>query len=245
MLKSEIASEIIELSRNALMMDIRFMDAALFELAPIPSSGVGLMTDGQFLYYDEDLIINTFKEEKTAVSRAILHMVLHMIFSHSFVGKQIDREKWDLACDMAVEHVINEANINCIHTKRQALQAEKLAEFGKGLKSYTAERLYSRLMNTEDITDLKTLFFTDSHDKWYKKEEPPLHRGTGTGKNVKKDYKNSEATSNSDKPFETRNSIAGRWKKLAEGIQVELETRAKRVGRQNGQYDTDFKCTAP
>ncbi|MBQ4062497.1 MAG: metallopeptidase [Christensenellaceae bacterium] len=216
------------------MMELRFMDSALFELAPIPSKGAGLKTDGQFLYYDEDYVISNFASEKNSVTRALLHVVLHCVFSHSFVGKDIDSQKWDLACDMAAENVINEANLNCTRVKRQDEQIEFLSEFGKNLKSYTAERIYARLLNTEEMPDCKKLFFADSHDKWYLKKEPPLHRGTGKGKNTKSDFKHGEATSNSDKPFETRNSITGRWKKLAEGIQVELESRAKEWGDRSG-----------
>ena len=234
--KSEIAREILELSRNALMMELRFMDAALFELVPVPSQGVELMTDGQFLFYDDDHIIRAYAEDRNSVSRALLHTVLHCVFSHSFVGSVIDRECWDLACDMAVENVINEANLSCARSSGEAVQKQLLKKTGEGLKSLTAERIYSRLLRLEkkQREALKTAFFRDSHEKWYKARKESLHRGAGAGKNAKRDFMHGEGTANSDKPFESRNTVVGRWKKLAEGIQVELETRAKEWGDRSG-----------
>ena len=235
--KSEIAKEILELSRGQLMMELRFMDAALFELPFIEAAGTGMMTDGQLLYYDPDHIIKSYADERGSVARELLHTILHLVFSHSFVGKDIDRTMWNAACDIAVENVINEAGLMCTVSGKAAEQISVISELTKGLKSATAERIYAyfkKNFTAEQVEKTAALFFADSHEKWYAERPELLHRGTGVGKSVKKDGDTGEATSNSDKPFESRRSVVGRWKKLAEGIQTELESRAREWGDKTG-----------
>ncbi len=233
-----LALNIIELSRSTLMMDLRFMDAALFELAPTVSAGSGLMTDGSLLYFDPQYVIDSFYKERTSVTRSYLHIMMHCIFSHSFVDKSIDREMWDTACDIAAENAVNEINIRCVRSEREQAQKEYTDGLKKSMRLLTAERIYRFFKNEgtdrAELRRVRALFMCDGHDKWYNERPQSMHRGAGAGKSVKKDGDTGEATSNSDKPFESRRSIVGRWKKLSEGIQAELENRAREWGDKTG-----------
>ena len=48
---AELAAQILNISRNTLVVNMRYLDAALFRLKP-QLSEISLATDGAFLYYD-------------------------------------------------------------------------------------------------------------------------------------------------------------------------------------------------
>ena len=64
-----IAEEILILSRNTLLVNLRFLDMALskFTLKPIENST--FMTDGEFLLYTPKHVLNRFKLKKEAIVR--------------------------------------------------------------------------------------------------------------------------------------------------------------------------------
>ena len=107
---NKLAEDVLNLARNTLSVNFRFMDIALgqFEYASQPDMDIA--TDGAFLYYDPYFVLRGYKEEKDAVTRNYMHLVLHCIYRHMFVNQNIDQDYWDLACDMAVENTINEMN---------------------------------------------------------------------------------------------------------------------------------------
>ena len=57
----KLAQDVLVLSRNTLLVNLRFLDAALsqFDLYPIEESS--LLTDGQDLYYNPRHVLKTFK----------------------------------------------------------------------------------------------------------------------------------------------------------------------------------------
>ena len=102
----KLGAEIMELSRNMLLVDHRFLDAAISKLTLSQSDKTEtFMTDGKTLYYAPLHVLRLYKAEKDSVARSYLHIVLHCVLCHSFVGKKIDRLRWDLACDIAVEQI--------------------------------------------------------------------------------------------------------------------------------------------
>ena len=60
--------------------------------------------------------------------RDYLHMVLHCVFRHNFVNTLLDLNCWDLACDMAVEAIINELNLQSTASVRRHRQASLLEQ---------------------------------------------------------------------------------------------------------------------
>ena len=93
----KLAQEILDLSRSTLLMNLRFLDAAIYDLRPIPIPQGTLYTDGQFLFYDPLFLLRCYKDEQESVARSYLHIILHCIFHHAFVGELMQRQYWDLA----------------------------------------------------------------------------------------------------------------------------------------------------
>lgn len=79
---------------------------------------------------------------------------------------------WNLACDMAVEGVINDLNLPMLTNAQAAGQVQVLQQIAPRVNNLlTAEKLYTYLrMNPPSETEfarLKRLFSPDNHALWY------------------------------------------------------------------------------
>ena len=136
---NDLALSVLKVSRNTLVIHLRFMDTAISRLRWVslpeaimhqpellPLAGCGLFTEGTAIVYDPVTLCRLYAQEKEAGPRAYLHMVLHCVFRHFAVAPTIDHVLWDLACDMAVEGVINGLNLPALTTKNAAQQQSEL-----------------------------------------------------------------------------------------------------------------------
>ena len=100
-----LAADVLDLARGRLLVNLRYMDVALtFHDRKVYHGSFS--TDGRVLYYDPAFVLRTYRESREMLTRTYLHLVLHCVFCHPFVGPDTDRRLWDLACDMAAESVI-------------------------------------------------------------------------------------------------------------------------------------------
>lgn len=112
----ELASEILRLTRSTLLINMRFLESALVRFVPGDETVTPEMaTDGRFLYYNSIHICRLFKTSPQLVCRDYLHLTLHCIFRHLFVGEKLNGELWDLACDIAVEHLITGLGLKSLY----------------------------------------------------------------------------------------------------------------------------------
>ncbi len=76
-----LAKDILNLSRNTLLVNLRFLDAALckFVQSPMPVTDT-LATDGQNLYYDAAHVIKLYREGREVPVRDYLHafFIIHL-----------------------------------------------------------------------------------------------------------------------------------------------------------------------
>lgn len=172
-LKAEaIAKDILALSRNSLLVNFRFLDRALSRMEPVSDENVRLATDGEYFYYSAWYVLSLYRKEASAVTRAVLHSLFHCVFRHSFIGKDIDRTRWDLACDVAAENAIDSLGAACLRFSGSAAQKpllEVLRE--KPGEPLTAERIYRWLADegftAEEMERERENFSADGHGIWY------------------------------------------------------------------------------
>lgn len=60
----QIAEEILRLSRNMLLVNLRFLDAALNQLELLPITDSSFLTDGKHLCYRPEWVLRTFQTAK-------------------------------------------------------------------------------------------------------------------------------------------------------------------------------------
>ena len=94
-----LAREVLLLSRNTLLVNLRFLDMALsqFRYSPYPLISV-TGTEGRYIVYNPKELLLKYKDEKEEMTRCYLHMVFHCVFRHMYIHSLVDQEKWNLAC---------------------------------------------------------------------------------------------------------------------------------------------------
>lgn len=171
----KIASDILNMSRNTLSLNLRYMDKAISMLSFEVAQGEdALKTDGRKIFYDPVRVIRSFKGDPALPAREYLHMVLHGIYAHFWVSALVNKQLWDLSCDIAAESTINELNIYAVKTKKAGLQREETEKLRGEVKFLTADKLYKYFMQKppkhSEYMRLKELFEADVHDIWYTRE---------------------------------------------------------------------------
>lgn len=171
---ADLALQIPRLSRNKLLVNLRFMEAAFVRLSSSESfETLETATDGQFLYYNSVHVCRQYRRDVNIPVRDYLHVTLHCLFRHLFVGKAIRRDLWDLACDIAVENIIGELSIRSLYTERQESQGWLIKKLKEEIPRLTAERIYHYFdqvdPSPEEVQRLAEAFHADDHRMWYAK----------------------------------------------------------------------------
>lgn len=166
-----LARDVLMLSRNTLLVNLRFLDAALSQFEPVDQGVETLATDGQTLFYNALHVLRSYREEHAVPARDYLHLVLHCVFRHMFRHKNVDRTLWDLACDIAVEHAITGFGLLAVTAEREKKQQIITSRMQREIGLLTVEKIYRYLERKpfwlEEFGDLRVLFLADDHEIWY------------------------------------------------------------------------------
>ena len=213
-----ICRKILESSRNALYINMRYLDVALSSLAweittDIPRIG----TDGLKIAYEPHYLADLYRENPMLVNRVYLHMVFHCIFRHLFRPCPEDRELWNLSCDMAVEALIDGMHHRSIRMGVHPFRRAVYDELRKTLKVLTAEGIYRELTKAdyrpEQRARMVQEFCIDDHTYW---PAPPEEEGPKP-------------------PSPLMAKLKKHWKDVSDRMQTELF-----VGREAGTEDGDL-----
>ena len=244
--RNKLAEEVLRLSRNTLLVNLRFLDAALNELELIPRDDVNLATDGQFLAYKPTYVLKRYKEEREEVVRAYLHMLFHGVFRHMFVHSLVDQDLWGLACDIAVENVITGLGLKATTTHREALQRSQYANLEKKAGKLTAEKLYRYFLDhrpsKRELMELHAAFYADDHRLWYMTDaEKAAFFGQAVSVSAETAGNDSSDGRQENTSEESLNAAAmtisaaeARWTEISNRIQMDMETFSKMQGDKAG-----------
>ena len=168
-----VGLEILRTTRNELYLHLPYMDAALCALDMQPGGGVtlSLATDGEVLYYDGAFLAEKFLRSASAVNRSYFHLLLHCILRHLGKKKGKVPELWDLACDAAVESILDEMqDVSCLRGNYNPMKQKFYGECRGEMPVLTAEGIYRYLLR-ENLPDyalgpLERVFREDDHGLW-------------------------------------------------------------------------------
>ncbi len=217
----KLAQDILRLSRNTLLVNLRFLDMALSCLEYRPGSD-SVAVNGRCIFYNPMWVLRRYKGEKNAIVRDYLHMVFHCIFHHAFVSTLLDTDAWDLACDIAAENAISELHLPCVKCKREAAQTVFISKLRQNVKQMTAEKIYHYLRekcyDKEQLRELRKNFCADDHGIWYAPAEfanssALSEAGSDTGES-----KDLSAAALS------KEALMQEWENIAKRIQTDIET---------------------
>lgn len=167
---------ILTYSRRKLYLSLRFFAAALAALKPVMRQDIGTIgTDGVSLFFRTPSLVQMYSDNERLVHRAYIHVLLHLLLYHPFKEKKKNEEIWDLACDITVESIIDELDVNILRLPTSDLREDIYKKIKKRFNVFTAENIYTYLVKESieavDVFRLQDEFKRDEHILWKKKDK--------------------------------------------------------------------------
>ena len=212
----QIGTRILSLCRSELYLSMRYLDLALSALSyDLNLQTRTIATDGVHLFYNPNYLIHSYEEDPIAVNRMYLHIILHCIFRHMTQAEQRDPDDWNLACDIAVESVIDSMEYPCIHR----LVTDRRQEYynSLSLSVLNAEQVYAVLtkMTYSQKIGMKREFTVDDHHFWEElqddKEQPQQTSG-------------SDNSEDDTSPPPDKDEVEQKWQDISQKTQMSMET---------------------
>ena len=179
---SAVGRDILLSGRTQLCLALPYLSGPLCALVPEPGENVttSAATDGETLYYSGAYLASGFLKSERFSPRLTLHMVLHCLFRHLAKRRGRDAALWDLACDAAVESVIDALPYACVSQRAVPAKEMFLAECRREMKVLSAEGIYRLLLRERPpeykIASLQRLFAMDDHGLWDLEEKQERER---------------------------------------------------------------------
>lgn len=179
---TEVGRDILRDAQSELYLNFPYLDVALCALDFQPGEGVTLFaaTDGERLFYDPSYLADRFLRSPALVNRMYLHIILHCILRH--LSKKAGRqpELWDLACDIAVESILDELDRPCLGGGGAPMRRNLYGGMRAELKVLSAEGVYRTLQRRGlpeyERARLQREFFADDHGLWDPKKRNDQER---------------------------------------------------------------------
>lgn len=176
-----IGTQILEGARNALYINMRYLDVALSGLSwEMTTSIERIGTDGFRIIYEPHYLADLYRRNPMLVNRVYLHMVMHCVFRHLLKARREDEALWKLSCDIAVEALIDSMHHRSIRMSVSPFRKVLYGELRGKLKVLTAEGIYKVLREKEpesgQLVRLMQEFCIDDHTYWPKSpdgKKPP------------------------------------------------------------------------
>ncbi len=166
--------QILQNCRNELYSFFPYLDGAFASLIyrADPEAG-SIGTEGEYLSFSPDFLMRRYLSDSAMVRRGYLHILLHCLYLHLFRERQYERVKWNLACDMAVEQIIEREELSNLRLPSHRIREKCFQILGN--KSFSAEQIYGMLEHgrfpfTEE--EMAEAFAFDSHSLWNEQSDP-------------------------------------------------------------------------
>ena len=168
---TEVSREILESSRNELYFYMRYLGLALSGLDFVITTDLpGIGTDGASLVVNPKILADLYQKDRRLVTRIYLHEVYHCLFRHIFRKMPRQQDYWMLACDMAVEFLIDSGDGRAVRMPRSRYRMNVRSFYEKQVKVLNAESIYRALCRVNpdenEIARLRREFCVDDHSLW-------------------------------------------------------------------------------
>lgn len=147
-----------------------------------------LAGDGFVVHFGRQEVLRRFSREPDALARDYMHLFLHNLYFHPVLSKGRREDIWNLACDIAVEEILDGFEVRELRKSGRDRRLLLLKEAGLPEKSVSAEQIYQILEKKrpaeKEMDRLAEAFRADEHTLWreYRQEErqaPPAEGEEG------------------------------------------------------------------
>lgn len=228
-----LGTNILSASRNELYLSMRFLDLALSGLRyEMNLSSLYVGTDGEKILFNPRYLVQRYLSDRVLVNRAYLHMVLHCLFRHPFHLNDREEELWHLACDIAVESVVDSLPAKAVSLVVSDKRSETYEMLRRELKVLSAEGIYRVLrekeLSLQEFGKLQMEFWVDDHVFWEHQQEEQ-----------KQDQENNDENQNQqneqEEQEERQQQLEEKWTEIGEKTETNLETFSKDMGAEAGE----------
>ena len=164
--------QILDVIRSELYLDFRYLDMALSALTFSANEQIQTFaTDGSFLFFSREQILRVYRRNPLFLDRAYLHSVLHCIFRHLWMRGNREPVLWNLACDIAVEWMIDSFDKPSTRRTLSLRRTNYYAHLKEEKIPVTAAAIYHDLLSITDYEEQAAMqfeFYTDDHRFWPK-----------------------------------------------------------------------------
>lgn len=174
--REDLAQRVVDLARGLIVAENPFLASsfALLDLMPVHMDAA-FATDGRAVSFDVDQALAAFTATREAPTHDLMHVLVHCLMLHPFVGATVDRAAWDLASDIVAEALAAEVVGPRDNDRGRRIEAAlDLIESTLGAR-VTTERLYHALRRgafQNARADWQRLFLVDDHASWYPAHSP-------------------------------------------------------------------------
>ena len=230
----QIGNAILNASRNELYLSLRFLDIALSGLSyQMNLSSLYVGTDGEKVLFNPRYLVERYQSDTVLVNRLYLHMLLHCIFRHPFHTEERDPALWGVACDIAVESIIDHLDLKATRLVVSDRRNEMYEELKKDLPVLSAEGIYRKLsekkFTEQEFGRLQLEFWVDDHVFWEQKKEDNKNKDQNDQNND-----NQENEDDSEGQQEKQKQLEEKWQQIGEKTETNLETFSKEMGENAG-----------
>ena len=221
---SAVGRDILMEGRSRLCLALPYLSGSFCALNIMPGDTVttSAATEGETLYYNAAFLAAGFLKSQSFAARLHLHTVLHCLFRHLKKRRGRDAALWDLACDAAVESVIDSLALSCLGVDERPPRRRFLARCRREMKVLSAEGIYRMLLRERlpeyEIASLSRLFAMDDHSLWDLEEKRERERSE------RQDQRWQDAASRSQTALESMVSERGAG---GEGVMEQLSVSAR------------------
>ena len=206
--QARMGGEVLAVVRSGLYLDFRFLDMALSALSPAPDERCRVLaTDGQVLFYQPSHLLRLYQDNPKYLNRLYLHTIFHCVFRHLWLKGRREPQLWSLACDIAVENVIDSLNRTSVKRPLTYVRQNAYQQITAEETVVAAAPVYRWLTRQTPgvLRQLEREFVTDDHRLW-PKDAP-------------------------DQPQQMPTPLPQKtWQKIGERMQAELDLRDKEAG---------------
>ncbi len=206
-----LARDMLDAGKTELYLAMRYLYPALDAMQAEEDLRINWIgTDGKKLIYLPILLRERYKENPVLLNRAILHSLLHLLFSHLHLQKDHEPARWQLAADITCECLIDgiELPVTMIMIPEEKERFEK--ELLEQLQIISVQGVYQYLGRLPDtrIARLEELFHVDDHSFWPQEnpEEP-------SGERRRREQEEQKL-----------------WEEIREKVQSDAETYGRTIG---------------
>lgn len=159
---------ILQNCRNELYGLFPFLDGAFATLSYMESwktNSVG--TDGASLLFSPAFLVRAYSQNPVVLRRGYLHILLHCLYGHPFLHRPSQNKLWDLACDMAIESIIEREQRKRLQLPQNLIRNECLSALGN--QAISAQEIYRLLSKNQlpfTIKEMTEAFLFDDHGVW-------------------------------------------------------------------------------